>query len=57
MVTLSLGNKKKTYRSIKEAATANGLSYMTLYMRLRFGQKPTAAIKRPVRKYNRQTVN
>ena len=57
MVTLSLGNKKKTYRSIKEAATANGLSYMTLYMRLRFGQKPTAAIKRPVRKYQRKELN
>jgi hypothetical protein len=54
MVTLSLGNKKRTYRSIKEAAEVNGIPYMTLYMRLRFGNKPLTAIKKPVRKYSRK---
>ena len=51
MVTISLGNKKKQFRSIKEMAAATGVPYMTLYMRLRFGQKPLTAVKKPVRKY------
>lgn len=51
MVTLSLGNKKRTFRSIKEAADANNIPYMRLYMRLRFGVKPATAVRRPGRQY------
>lgn len=53
MVTLSLGTKKKVYPSIKAAAEASGISYMTLYMRLRFGVKPATAVSRKVRKYTK----
>lgn len=52
MVTLSLGNKKKVYRSIREAADATGIKYITLYMRYRkLGWKAPTAAKKPVRKY------
>lgn len=51
MVTLSLGNKKRTFKSIKLAAKAAGMEYITLYMRLRSGVKPSVAVKKPVRKY------
>lgn len=53
MVIVKLGNKKKAYRSIKLAAVAAGVPYMTLYMRLRAGDKPAAAVKKPVRKYEK----
>lgn len=53
MVTFSLGTKKRTFKSIKEAAKATGVPYMTLYMRLRMGTKPATAVKRPVRKYTK----
>lgn len=56
MVTLSLGNKKKQFRSIKEAAEVTGVPYMTLYMRLRFGVKPVTAISKPVRKYTKKAA-
>lgn len=54
MVTISLGNKKRTYRSIKLAAEAAGMNYITLYMRLRAGDKPATAVKKAVRKYEKQ---
>lgn len=57
MVTLSLGNKKKTFPSIKAAAQETGIPYMTLYMRLRMGLKPTKALTKPVRTYKRRTMN
>lgn len=53
MVTVSLGNKKRTFKSIKQAADETGIPYMTLYMRLRFGVKPATAISRKVRKYTK----
>lgn len=56
MVMVSLGNKKKRFRSIKEAAEACGVSYMTLYMRLRMGQNVRKAIKQPVRAYNKKAA-
>lgn len=56
MVTVSLGTKKKSFRSIREASEAMGISYMTLYMRLRFGVKPASAVRKPVRKYVRKEV-
>ena len=51
MVTFSTGSKKKVYRSLTEAAKATGIPYMTLYMRLRHGWKPSKAAKAKVRKY------
>jgi len=50
MKTLSLGPKKKTYKSIAEAAEAAGLDYMVLYMRIRNGWPLAKAIKTPVQK-------
>lgn len=55
MVTVDLGNKKRKFKSVREAANVMGIPYMTLYMRLRFGVKPATAIKKPVRKYTKQT--
>jgi pyruvate/2-oxoacid:ferredoxin oxidoreductase beta subunit len=54
MVTLSLGNKKRTFKSIKLAADAAGIKYITLYMRLRAGDKLATAVKKAVRKYEKQ---
>ena len=54
MKMVSMGSKKKAYRSIKLAAKAAGVSYMTYYMRLRAGDKPPTAAKKPVRKYQRK---
>jgi hypothetical protein len=54
--TVSLGSKKKAYKSIRLAAQAAGVPYMTFYMRLRMGKPVKAAMKQPVRKYERQTV-
>lgn len=56
MKTVQLGNKQKKYRSIKEAAEAAGVSYMTFYMRLRMGEAPKAAMKKPVRKYTKREM-
>lgn len=53
MVTVSLGTKKKTFRSVKEYAEFAGIKYITAYMRLRHGMKPLTAAKKPVRKYTR----
>lgn len=53
MVTVSLGNKKRTFKSIKEASEVTGVPYMTLYMRLRFGVKPATAVRKPVRPYRK----
>lgn len=51
MKMVSMGSKKKAYRSIKLAAAAAGMPYMTLYMRLRAGDKPATAVSKPVRVY------
>ena len=56
MVTISMGNKKKQFRSIKEAAEYVGMPYLTLYMRLRFGEKAASAMQRPIRKYRRRVA-
>lgn len=53
MVIVKLGNKKKAYRSIKLAAEAAGVKYITLYQRLRAGDKPATAVSKPVRKYEK----
>lgn len=59
MITISLGNKKKSFRSIKLAAEAAGVPYMTFYMRIRketggLGWKASTASNRKVRKYVKQ---
>ena len=51
MNAINLGNKKRKFKSIKELADAAGVSYITMYMRLRMGTKPATAMKRPVRPY------
>jgi hypothetical protein len=51
---VSLGKKKKTFSSIRLAAEAANVPYMTFYMRLRMGLKPATAAKKPVRKYVKQ---
>jgi hypothetical protein len=57
MVTVSLGTKKKVFKSVREASRETGIPYMTLYMRLRFGVKPSTAVKKPVRKYMKKVVH
>lgn len=52
--TVSLGTKKKVYKSIRLAAQAAGVPYMTFYMRLRMGMPAQKAMKKPVRKYRKQ---
>lgn len=54
MKLVSLGSKKKSFKSIKLAAAAAGVPYMTFYMRLRMGQKASKASTKPVRKYVKQ---
>ena len=57
MVTIKLGNKKKSFKSIRLAAEAAGMPYMTFYMRLRAGDSVSTAMKQPVRKYNKRKEN
>ena len=52
--TVTTGNKKKVYKSIRLAAQAAGVPYITLYMRLRMGMTVSQAMKTPVRKYTKQ---
>ncbi len=52
--TVSTGAKKKSYKSIRLAAEAAGVPYMTFYMRLRMGMPAQKAMKKPVRVYNRK---
>ena len=56
---ISLGTKKKSFKSIMEAAkvvasqTGENLDrvYIRLYMRMRSGKKPVTAMKQAPRKY------
>jgi hypothetical protein len=52
-IKISLGNKKKSFKSIKIAAQEAGVKYITFYMRLRNGDKTSDAFKRPVRRYTK----
>ena len=54
MKQISLGTKKRTYKSIRQMAEETGVKYITLYQRLRIGMKPLTATKKPVRKYNKK---
>ena len=51
MITIEMGKKKRKFKSIKEAAEAAGMNYISFYMRLRSGMPPAKAMKAPVRKY------
>ena len=51
MVTVDLGKKKRKFKSIKQLADAAGVSYITMYQRLRQGMKPRQALTKPVRPY------
>jgi len=53
-VKVSMGTKKRVFKSVRLAAEAAGVPYMTFYMRLRAGVKPVTAAKKPVRKYVKQ---
>lgn len=55
MTFITLGKKKKSFSSIKEAAQAAGMPYITYYQRLRAGMTPKAAMKKPVRAYTRRS--
>ena len=56
MKLVSLGTKKKSFKSIRLAAEAAGVPYMTFYMRLRMGTSPKQAGTKPVRKYVKKEV-
>lgn len=52
MVQITMGNKKRKFRSIKEAADHYGQEYMRFYMRVKhLGWKAATAANKPVRKY------
>ena len=62
MKIVSTGTKKKQFKSIRLAADAAGIPYITFYMRLRsaeqaggLGWKTSTAMTKPVRKYVRKT--
>ena len=57
MKTVSMGNKQKQYKSIKMAAAAAGVPYITYYMRLRMGMTAKQAATKPVRQYTRKLDN
>lgn len=52
--SISMGPKKKVFKSIRLAAEAAGVPYMTFYMRLRMGMPAQKAMKKPVRKYEKK---
>ncbi len=53
-VKVSLGKKKKTYKSIQEASKATGIPYITLYMRVKKLNWPIQkAVKASVRQYHK----
>ena len=54
MKLVNTGAKKKAYKSIRLAAQAAGVPYMTFYMRLRMGMPAQKAMKKPVRKYEKK---
>ena len=56
-IKLVTGNKKRTYKSIKEASEATGIPYITLYMRVNKLNWPISrAIKADVRQYNKREM-
>jgi len=55
--SISLGKKKKSFKSIRMAAEKAGIPYMTLYMRIRMGKTLAQAMREPVRKYERKVTD
>lgn len=54
MKTISMGTKKKQFKSIRLAAEAANIPYITFYLRLRMGMSAAEAAKKPVRVYNKK---
>jgi len=52
--SISLGNKKRSFKSIKLAAAEFNMPYMTLYMCIRMGKTLVQAVREPVRKYEKR---
>lgn len=52
MVTVTKGAVK--FNSIKDAAKAHNIPYITLYMRLRMGMSLPQAVAKPIRKYDKK---
>lgn len=55
-ITVRIKGRKRTFPTIKAAAEAFRISYITMYMRLRAGKPPSTAAKQPVRKYERRRL-
>lgn len=56
-VKLVSGVKKKSYKSIKAAAIATGIPYITLWMRVNKLKWPISkAVKAEVRKYDKRQM-
>ncbi len=53
MNAINLGNKKRKFKSIKQACQATGQDYMRVYMRIRMGMKPAKALTLPARAYTK----
>lgn len=54
MKTISMGTKKKQFKSIRLAADQSNCSYICLYMRLRAGMSLPQAMNKPVRVYRKK---
>lgn len=56
-VKITTGSKKKVYPTIRQAAEAAGVPYMTFYMRIRkLGWNVAKAVRAEVRPYNRKAA-
>ena len=56
-VKVSLGTKKRTFKSIREAADYSGVNYITIWMRINKLKWPMSrAINADVRKYERKEM-
>jgi len=57
MTIIKLGNKKKSYKSIKAASLATGIPYITLWMRVnKLGWPISRAVGADVRPYVRKQI-
>lgn len=57
MIIVDMGNKKRRFKSIRLAAEAAGVPYITFYLRLRMGMTVKEAMSKPVRKYTKKVDN
>ena len=53
-ITIRLNGRKRTFPTIRAAAKAARMPYITFYQRVKqLGMPPSTAFKKPVRTYNR----